>query len=212
VFDAREFAAICAGDPLGDTWADDFPDRDEPAWMQDYALNDELSLLVGSPRERLEVILQQRPCGRTMTALEAVAQEQLTDADKVLFARAWQRQADAAAGTAVAALACALGPEPVRDEPDLMAIECGLALRVSPDAMFEKARFARRMATTLSATLERWCSGTASVAHARIVDDLTSGLPDDQAATVDRLLAPKAGTVSSRPRPARPSWITSPTA
>ena len=198
MFDSQDFAAICARDPLADTWADDFPDRDEPAWMRDHSLNDELALLVGSPRERLAKILQQRPCGRTMTALEVLAQQSLTEAETVLFATAWQRQADAAAGTAVAALADALGPEPASDEPDLMATECGLALRVSPDAMHEKARFARRMATTLSATLERWCSGAASVAHARIVDDLTSGLPDDQAAAVDRSLAGKAGAVSSR--------------
>jgi hypothetical protein len=198
MFDGRGFEAICAGDPLADTWADDFPDRDEPSWMRDYALNDELDVLVGSPRQRLEAILGRRPCGRTMSALEELAQQPMTEGEKVLFAKAWQRQADAAAGTAVAALGDALGPEPDAGEPDLIATECGLALRVSPDAVFEKARFARRMATTLSATLERWCAGVASTGHARIVDELTRDLADQQASVIDKQLAVKAGTVSTK--------------
>src|SRR5438067_12945890 len=112
MFDSADVDEIAVGGPSADVWDGVGLPADEPSWLADDDVNIELELFTGTPRERLAAILTSRPCGRTMTALEELAQLPMDDAERVLFAKAWDRQAHAAQGTAIAALAEALGPPP----------------------------------------------------------------------------------------------------
>lgn len=188
-----------AGEPLPpplseEDWLASRPDRDVPSWLDDPALSTEGDWLFGTLVERLTWVLDRRPCAATLQALEVIAQEPMTEAERVLFAQACDRQACAAQGLAVASLGEAAGPAPVGDEPDLIAVELGAALRVSHDSMRNRVHLARRLRDQLPAMLDRLCSGETTWAHARIVEELTVGLTEEQTRHVDAVAATRAHT------------------
>ena len=178
-----------------DDWVGCFEDREPPSWL-DAPVSDatDHDWLFGSVADRLRWVLARRPSAVTLAALEVIAQAPMTATERVLFAQACDRQASASQGLAIAALGEAAGDEPTEDEPDLMAVELGLALHVSPESMRNRVHLARRLRDALPCMLEKLCAGQTSWAHVRIVDDLTIGRGAELTRRVDALAAPRAVT------------------
>jgi hypothetical protein len=154
----------------------------------------ELGWLCGSLRERLEWLCTQTPSSDTQVALEALAQEPMGAAERMLYAAAWERQISSVTARSMAAQLAATRPtvgSPVNDV-DILDDELALMLRRSERSMGCQLAFARRLETALPVTFGLLDAGEITVSHARAVHDLTETLSVEQAQTVDASVAPHA--------------------
>ena len=151
--------------------------------------------LFGSVTDRLEAVLEQVPTEVTWQALRFLGEEPLGAAERILFALAWDRQANAAAGAFHAAVADATTPTRTQSAMDLEA-ELGIVLRRSAQGVTGLGLFARRVVEIFPVMHTLWLRGEAGLAYARLLDDATLDLTDELAARVDAEVSGRAATLT----------------
>jgi hypothetical protein len=166
--------------------ADGFDPATGLPWMPE-----QLGWLCGSLTERLEWLLTRTPSADTQVALEAIGQEPMDVAQRMLFAAGWDRQISAVTARAMAAQLAATRPAAAGPyvNPDLLDDELALVLRRSDRAMAHALAFARRLTEALPATFTLLDAGEITVTHARAMHELTETLSVEQAQLVDASVA-----------------------
>jgi hypothetical protein len=146
-------------------------------------------------RESLELILEQPPSADTWQGLQLFGPHVTDPVDRVLLAVAWDRQVNAASAEMYAAVADATTRRPGDKQTDLET-EVALALRRSPEGGRSLTAFAKRLVGQLPVMHGLLTTGQATVSHARVIEDLTFGLTDEQVADVDARVSPRAATLT----------------
>lgn len=148
--------------------------------------------LCGSVSERLERVLTLPPGVETLRALEFLGQHTLGPEERILLAVGWERQVNYATASMYAAVSAATTPRPGGLPAELLETELGLAMRKSEPAMQMLRVFAHRVVHVLPVMCRLLERSAVTLGHVRALEDLTSVLTDEQAATIDEQLSRRA--------------------
>ncbi|MBV9292601.1 MAG: hypothetical protein JO222_09140 [Frankiales bacterium] len=152
--------------------------------------------LFGSVTERLEWVLEQEPSADTWEALLHLQQCTLQPAERILLALAWERQHNAAGARMHSAVADATTVDASGPVTTLLEVEYGLASRRSDRAVQNLTAFAHRLVELMPVMHRMIEVGDASLAHARVLDDFSLDLDEEQTERLDSEVSPQAATLS----------------